>query len=1678
MAKHIKGMNKDTAPVDQIEGTYRHAKNMVLNETAGAISNEPGTIKKRYSLGEGEVVIGAIETTKDIVVYFVVGPNGESLIYLDDATTHAGTLRLVLKTESGALPGGNDFDLKFSIDHPIEGSYKIDPDKSIIIYWTDNNVFPRSLNVTRQLKHSPETIYGVDPLTSPNNNYVDRINFFPHAGPVPSILVESINNGGALKSGVYYLFLAYVDQNFTQTNYVAYSLGVPIVEDLEAVLPIERYDGCPADSQTGKAISWSVSNLNTDYEYLRPIVVAKIDGITTAYRLNDVDIIGSGTTITFSFLEGYSASSVEEAIVDTVSYSTVKTLTQLDSIMYLGNLSGTKDIGYQKHANAIQLSTGTTRFEQFDRYEPSFDNLNNGYLETPPLDIPKNQGYRGIDNLVNIGGSSNKRGYMRDEVYAFYIGFILNDGSMSYAYHIPGRKALTNISKNFIYNGGSNDNIPLLINETNNIYDAALETLTGGEGKCFHFYDFALADDRRTNFWENLNERYPNTDDYKVFDGLVEIQNDDLRNKPIRHHRMPTNATVPAITGNSDDFIPPVSGQRRYYYYAVGNIAQEGTNFDNILEGNYPGTQDLIMNGPQVSEIVQYNQWPDGPSVFPSSAVPFGSDDSAQDSWQNLAFVSNAFESVESFNQGHNGVPVNSSSDLYMNWVEAEPEVGQKGWFVWAQGTDGPDIPIYNASETYNNSGMSPATVLDFDAGLQQLGIQQTSITSLVNERPLESTDDLNTVNYAVFIWSELLEDSTGSGTISQSVDPLGVILDNIKIPEDIAAKIQGFRIYYAEREHSNRRVLGQDILLNTHTKEDANLSGCGEEGGTLGVSEDLIVAESWPVSGNVREATFHDFYLLNPSIQGDDGGGVRKSLVPATHTTLEYKVNLLSFRGPNTKYSFLDEGADGETLCQDDLSLTDFHIGRTYSEIPSPLNISSTEHIAYPIREKCKTYLRGDSLYDGRSLGFGRRVSNLGGESSILLGFKANRTPVYDFPDAFDGVPWWNRYGIYDTFGYEPPAAPVEVQVHNLQAFKTDMYLGTDTQKLIWTGFEVLGNDLDNYLIDENGDSVGAADHGTDLIYGGDTFICRHGFRATNRPEWKGEEGEVASAPRDRKSLYYMLCESTDNINFRHETSKETSYFPGSPAKKMLDLKANEDLTDVDNIKYNSDYSLGKSDVRPIIPFPLREADPVEFPNRVQRSAKADNTSLIDNYRVNLALQFKDLPRNRGSIWKLVSMNNLLFIHTEDSLFRTKGKEKLQLSDGVESFIGSGDLFSQEPDELVQTQFGYGGTQSQWVSLVTQHGYLSMDYRNRRVFLYKDKLYDISMQGMENWFDENIPFALEQYGLPANFDNPIAGLGFHSMYDEKYDRILLTKRDLKPTNLMLTQLASALPVITAALTPLIRWSPDDNAFVVTNSNNSFKTILDWNDTDYFEPVGWTISFDPNPQINAWASFHDYIPYKYSRTKDVLTSFKIGNSNIWKHEGESNRGNFYDIDYPSEFEFIFNEAKDKDKVFYSFGYMVDVFDLSKVLIHDHGFSSFYVYDTHQLSGEQSIEYLINTRRVGNGWKINKFRDLARLVVNLSEHYTGPFNGGNYGLPGVTVAGTQTGNVQTTDLITMFNVDGMQETINTNFIDTNKVWHKQRKFTDKWLGVRLKYDNYTKKLINLYTTEVSSKIFYR
>jgi len=641
--------------------------------------------------------------------------------------------------------------------------------------------------------------------------------------------------------------------------------------------------------------------------------------------------------------------------------------------------------------------------------------------------------------------------------------------------------------------------------------------------------------------------------------------------------------------------------------------------------------------------------------------------------------------------------------------------------------------------------------------------------------------------------------------------------------------------------------------------------------------------------------------------------------------------------------------------------------------------------------------------------------------------------------------------------------------------------------------------------------------------IYGGDTFITRQGIAMGSSIL------EETRSAKPAHGLHYHIVESEDNINYRHSENQESAYFPNDVAKDILQsIGSSADSNAQDNIKYDSSFS-ALNDIRTAIPLPLKNVDQDNYPTRTIRSVKTDTSGVIDNYRIFLANQFKDLPKNRGELWKLSTFNNLIYFHMEQSLFKAAGKQTMQMGDGSDAYVGSGDIFKQEPTEIVQTEAGFGGTQSQYAALTTRYGYFFVDRKGKKVFMMKDTLLEISALGMEKWFIDNMNYELIKYGASAldKVDNPIVGLGYHSVWDPYNKRILLTKRDLLPTQAFLDgyYLGSS---SSGTTTPgKIKYQTRNNipAFYIWTCYKNLSNITQcvwvqilWSDETYFDKEGWTISYYPDQAV--WCSFHSYVPYIYFNTTETFYSItdihykwqgvldplyttnasymmafgtNAGNKGIWKHnnglKGMSYQDNVFNsvasnsLDFmvrnTFELEVIQNSLKGFDTVTASLSYMLDVISPPEgisggnIRVLEHGFTSFYVYNTFQISGDEvssPLEYLINTRRVGNNWKVNHFRDLASDAITTTPYYMSTATN--------IVGGINVGTQTSSNIVSMFTKVGSIETVNALYLDLGKVNLQRRKFIDKWIGIRLIYDNITNNLLNLYSTSVESRKLYR
>lgn len=593
--------------------------------------------------------------------------------------------------------------------------------------------------------------------------------------------------------------------------------------------------------------------------------------------------------------------------------------------------------------------------------------------------------------------------------------------------------------------------------------------------------------------------------------------------------------------------------------------------------------------------------------------------------------------------------------------------------------------------------------------------------------------------------------------------------------------------------------------------------------------------------------------------------------------------------------------------------------------------------------------------------------------------------------------------------------------------------------------------------------------------------------------------------------SLFEFFVESDDNIELRHSNPVDdnTRFLGTSTAKQIIFAPPTDNLTATTSLLYSQHYS-ALQDKKVTIPLPTRSRlkDVDTFEIRVARST-VDSGSLADGYRKFKALDYKDIDSNRGDIRNMFSIAGSLYIHTKRAMFMTRGKEELQLS-AVNAFIGSGDIFSQDPDEMGQSYLGMGGTDSRYAHVTTEHGHFFINRADRAVYsMAGGQIQRISDSGMKTWFRDNLEFKLKEFGIDLDgeqyqlqdfySDATTAkyGIGFTIGYDPKYKRIMITKREPIPTQKFREDyFAGKIRIINNIPTTVP--GPDEadagcidlvtaeqggagNRGQAPNIKKAATTTycgpIGLGNPVYFTQGGWTVSYYPEKGV--WGSRHSYLPDLYiSTSTDMFTVAEDQRCDtcrirLWKHGNKNVPGGFYGEVYRSEIEFVENTAPTEPKLFSSIFYWADSYKENTSNPETDrkttpGFTSFYVYNSNQISGTgESINYLSNARLVNRMWQLNNFRDLTKQETITEGRLISPEPNLTGGYTNSVITNQQT--------ISMFQEEGV---VNPNYIDVNKSWFNKGKFMDHYLVVRLINDNSSGNLLHLHGAGANFRKSYR
>lgn len=479
------GLNLDQTVNQLPKGALTYALNAAVeNFDANSVNyqNEPGN-ELCFNFPEGYQLIGSHSIfEKNKHIFFLANPNtSQSEIgYMDNNNCEYKTLV-------------NSPCLNFNINYPIHKVVHKITNCDTEIYWTDG-LNPRRYLDIDNIPYIQS--YSSDLCDPQYTQEVDcnQLQMQPNFS-IPQLDITNVVSGGDLTAGTYQFAIQYSDANgYGYSSYYSVTNPTPIA-DPELTTPNFDY-------QVGKSIEISISNLDVtgQWEYFNLAVIKTVNAITSVELVGTYFIDSPSKQLTYT---GQNQTQIRLSISDIFEkfpyYDVAQDVTVVRDVLVWDQLTSIDKVNYQKIANQITL--------QWQSYR-----------------IPNTETYADELNATNL------RGYLRDEVYAFEIVFLLKNGKQTDGFHIPGRAA--NGNDLFPVSPTNNDFIGTPDPNTGTspwwkIYNSA--TVTGFSP------EYSTSPDYKGNYQYGEFAYWESTDTYPC----NELVWGDLANKPIRHHKFP-----------------------------------------------------------------------------------------------------------------------------------------------------------------------------------------------------------------------------------------------------------------------------------------------------------------------------------------------------------------------------------------------------------------------------------------------------------------------------------------------------------------------------------------------------------------------------------------------------------------------------------------------------------------------------------------------------------------------------------------------------------------------------------------------------------------------------------------------------------------------------------------------------------------------------------------------------------------------------------------------------------------------------------------------------------------------------------------------------------------------------------------------------------------------------------
>lgn len=545
--KIVQDLNPAAAP----ENSSTLNVNVNFDILKQALINEQG-FDKLSTTGK-EIIGSTILPNNSICVFSVI--NISNTLYSEIGIIDDVTYKVVLRDTTLASLG-------FTTEHQIQAESKVNFNGDYVVYWVDGFNPDRWLNITTP---QVDIVFSGSIPTIANAAQLGlMLGFTPTRGEYIDQTATTIT-GGSLTAAVYYIICTYGDKyrNFTQTLYV--SSPIPVTA---SQLPFNNeFIGSAAGTVTDKAITISIAaaRLNPEYDYIRVQVIRKQNQVLSGWTFGEF-AFNPSTAFTATIDALTNEVAVDSILITLANYKSSLTITQLDDVLYKAHLRSKAAFDFQPYVNNTKIN-----YKQ----------------KQVTLDLPTaGQNYKDPNMCFY------SKGFMYDEVYAFYQSFVIEEDGQEYeteAYHIPGRQEAT-INLGTANPPSEGDLISSLTgaNYTSTYYvDGTINDCTplsqlsrvSPQAKVMHAV--ATADNPNAvalygsnmGYWENDNENYADRSSWLVVD-LYGNPTGDNRGGKVRHHRFPEPFVVSGFLDK--DSIHPSSTD-----YSLVNIL--GVELSNIV---------------------------------------------------------------------------------------------------------------------------------------------------------------------------------------------------------------------------------------------------------------------------------------------------------------------------------------------------------------------------------------------------------------------------------------------------------------------------------------------------------------------------------------------------------------------------------------------------------------------------------------------------------------------------------------------------------------------------------------------------------------------------------------------------------------------------------------------------------------------------------------------------------------------------------------------------------------------------------------------------------------------------------------------------------------------------------------------------------------------------------------